>query len=65
MEQMSAYGDRLLAKHLLSSTWEELLHSYLAVVLLLLIYCFMLWGFSVGPCFGIHYFVSFLVLQSS
>ena len=24
-----------------------------------------LWGFRVGLCFGIHYFMSFLVLQTS
>ena len=40
-----------------------------AVVLVLLIYCFMylplFMGFCVGIWFGIHYFLSFLVLQSS
>ena len=39
-----------------------------AVVLLLLIYCFMylhsFWGFCVGLCFGTHNFMSFIVLQS-
>ena len=40
-----------------------------AVVLLLLICCFIyphcLWWFCIGFWFGMHYFVSFLVLQSS
>ena len=40
-----------------------------AVVQLLLIYCFMYLplfvGVRVGLCFGIHHFMSFLVLQSS
>ena len=40
-----------------------------AVVLLLLIYCFMCLplfvGFCVDLCFFMHYFESFLVLQSS
>ena len=38
-----------------------------AAVLLLLIYCFMYLplfvGFCVGHCFGMHYFMSFLILQ--
>ena len=47
---------------------EAAIHSE-AVALLLLIYCFMCLplfvGFCVDLCFFMHYFESFLVLQSS